>query len=209
MGDVQKRWFKQELLASNGKYPLICWMSSVPWIGEKGRSPYTHIRTNVWGYIHDSQTNLFHFPTNWVASVGRNPNPNGGGGEEDHWSAYTHERREIADFIKANRISGVCILHGDSHMMAADDGSNSDYATKGGAPIPVMCAAPLDQNASLKGGPYSQGVYRVREGESGFGLLRVTDKGSAIEVVYSGRNNKDIETISLKFSVPAASHQPP
>jgi hypothetical protein len=135
----------------------------------------------------------------------RNRNPNAGGGDEDHWSAFNTERREIADFIKTNHIRGVAILHGDSHMLAADDGSNADYATGGGAPIPVMCGGPLDQNPSLKGGPYSQGVCRVRdkEGESGFGLLTVTDKGSHIEVVYSGRNNKDEEKISLKFSVPA------
>jgi alkaline phosphatase D len=198
MGETQKQWFKNELLASNGKYPLICWMSSVPWIGEKGKSPYSALKTNVWGYIHHSQSNLFNVRTN---RPGRNPN--GGGGDEDHWSVYTHERREIADFIKSNHIQGVCILHGDSHMMAADDGSNSDYATGGGAPLPVMCAAPLDQNPSLKGGPYSQGVYRVRDkdGESGFGLLSVTDKGSQIDVVYSGRNNTNKETISLKFSV--------
>ena len=90
-------------------------------------------------------------------------------------------------------------------MLAADDGRNADYATGGGAPIPVMCGGPLDQNPSMKGGPYSQGVYRVRdkEGESGFGLLTVTDNGSAIEVAFSGRNNKDEEKISLKFSVPA------
>ncbi len=267
MGVKQKQWFKDELLAANGKYPLICWVSSVPWIGERGKSPYRSVRTNEWGYLH--HTNLVR-RTNTVGTVaeeeaaaksnavanaaaaavegdegdetakptevaratnttstvtntanagggrgrgrGRGPggasgtnNPNGGGGDEDHWSAYTTERREIADFIKANQISGVCILHGDSHMLAADNGANSDYATGGGAPIPVMCGGPLDQNPSLKGGPYSQGVYRVRdkEGESGFGLLTVTDQGGAIEVVYSGRNNKDEEKVSLKFTVPA------
>jgi hypothetical protein len=89
-------------------------------------------------------------------------------------------------------------------MLAADNGQYSDYATGGGAPIPVMCAAPLDQNPSLKGGPYSQGVYRVRDrdGESGFGLLTVNDKGDAIDVAFSGRNNKDQEKISLRFTVP-------
>ena len=35
MGEKQKKWFKDELLAANGKYPLICWMTSVPWIGER------------------------------------------------------------------------------------------------------------------------------------------------------------------------------
>ena len=128
---------------------------------------------------------------------------------DDHWSVYAHERREIADFIKNNHIQGVCILHGDSHMLAADDGSHSDYATGGGAPLPVMCAAPLDQAASIKGGYYSQGIYRMRPGEGGFGLLSVTDLNDHIDVSYSGRNNKNEEKITLKFSVPAqpvASH---
>jgi hypothetical protein len=88
-------------------------------------------------------------------------------------------------------------------MLAADDGSHSDFATGGGAPIPIMCAAPLDQASSIKGGYYSQGVYRVRPGEGGFGLLTVTDSNDQIDVAYSGRNNKNEEKISLKFSVPA------
>jgi phosphodiesterase/alkaline phosphatase D-like protein len=205
MGVEQKQWFKDELLASNGKYPLILWMTSVPWIGERGKSPYANIKTNTWGYIHHTQSNLFNVRTNRPSGRGGNPNPNGGGGDEDHWSAFTFERREIADFIKSNNISGVAILHGDSHMMAADNGSNADYATGGGAPIPVMCGGPLDQNPSLKGGPYSEGVYRVRDrdGESGFGLLTVTDQGNEIAVAYSGRNHTNKETVSLKFTVPA------
>ena len=32
MGAAQKAWFKQELLAANGVYPVIFWVSSVPWI---------------------------------------------------------------------------------------------------------------------------------------------------------------------------------
>jgi hypothetical protein len=89
-------------------------------------------------------------------------------------------------------------------MLAADDGTHSDYATGGGAPLPVMCAAPLDQEPSIKGGPYSQGVYRMKKGEGGFGLLTVDDKGDRIDVSYSGRNNKNEEKISLKFTVPAS-----
>ena len=89
-------------------------------------------------------------------------------------------------------------------MLAADDGSHGDFATGGGgAKIPVMCGAPLDQDPSIKGGPYSQGVYRVKKGEGGFGLLTVTDRGDVIDVAYSGRNNKNDEKITLKFSVPA------
>ncbi len=194
MGAKQKAWFKSELLSANGAYPLICWVSSVPWIGEPGTNFYHLVKTNQYGYIHH---------TNLVETDSSRTNRNRAPADEDHWSMFSTERREIADFIKSNHIHGVCILHGDSHMLAADDGRSSDYATGGGAPIPVMCAAPLDQDPSLKGGPYSQGVYRVKSGETCFGLLTVTDKGEAIDVAFSGRNQKDQEKISLKFTVPA------
>ena len=80
---------------------------------------------------------------------------------------------------------------------------HSDYATGGGAPLPVMCAAPLDQTSSIKGGPYSQGVYRVKKDEGCFGLLDITDRGDALDVAFSGRNNENKEKIALKFTVPA------
>jgi prolyl oligopeptidase PreP (S9A serine peptidase family)/phosphodiesterase/alkaline phosphatase D-like protein len=195
MGKKQKAWFKQELLESNGKYPLICWVSSVPWIGEVSKNPYQSLKTNHFGYVHHSQTDLFKV----VTRTNRNAPPT----NEDYWSVYAAERHEIANFIKSNHIQGVCILHGDSHMLAADDGTNADYASGGGAPIPVMCAAPLDQDPSLKGGPYSQGVYKTHGNQGCYGLMTIKDKGSQIDVSYSGRNFKDQEVISLKFSVPA------
>ena len=193
MGGKQKEWFKRELLAANGKYPLICWVSSVPWIGQVGANVYGAVKTNQFGYIHHS---------NLLEPSTRTNRNRRGASDEDHWSVFSTERREIADFIKSNHIQGVCILHGDSHMLAADDGTYSDYATGGGAPLPVLCAAPLDQEPSLKGGPYSQGVYRVKEGEGCFGLLTVTDHGKSMDVAFSGRNHNDEEKISLKFSVP-------
>jgi alkaline phosphatase D len=206
MGRQQKAWFKHELLDANGKFPLICWVSSVPWLGEKGTNYYRGVKTNQYGFIHH---------TNLVAAnllVDRSSSTNSSSTnrarrnapplDEDHWSMFATERREIADFVKSNHISGVCILHGDSHMLAADDGRYGNYATGGGVTFPVMCAAPLDQDPSIKGGPYSEGVYRVRKGEGCFGLLTVTDNGDRIDVAYSGRNNRDEEKIRLHFSVP-------
>ncbi|MBI1840142.1 MAG: alkaline phosphatase D family protein, partial [Verrucomicrobia bacterium] len=199
MGAAQKQWFKQELLSANGRFPLIFWVSTVPWLGEKG-SNYYRIGTNVFGYIHHTQiTNSPTQRTNRNRAAAAAADPNG----EDHWSVFATERREIADFIQSNHIRGVAILHGDSHMLAADDGRNSDYSTLGGARLPVMCAAPLDQSPSIKGGPYSQGVYRMHTGESGFGWIDVTDLGHEIEVRFSGRNNKNEEKIALRFSTPS------
>ncbi|HXG49763.1 MAG TPA: prolyl oligopeptidase family serine peptidase, partial [Methylomirabilota bacterium] len=227
LGEAQKAWFKKELIEANGRYPLIVWMSSVPWIGQDGTNVYRNVRTNEFGYIHHtnlvgrtnseagrsgrrgfdldsgSRTNeIAGSRTNsTTASRGRSAPPRS---DQDHWSVFSTERREIADFIKSNHIQGVCIIHGDSHMLAADDGSHSDYATGGGAPIPVMCGGPLDQEPSLKGGPYSQGVYRVSRGEGGFGLMEIEDQGDHIRVRYSGRNNRNEEKVSLRFGVPAA-----
>lgn len=116
LGAEQKAWLKRELLAANGRYPVIAWVSTVPWIGAASET-------------------------------------------SDHWGGYAAERREIADFIEANRIHGVVILSGDAHMVALDDGTHSDYATDGGAPIPVVHAAPLDRQGSTKGGPYTLGPF--------------------------------------------------
>ena len=220
MGARQKEWFKRELLAANGKYPLIFWVSSVPWIGSAGTKVY-RIPTNTFGFLH--HTNLP--PPRWKTAPPRMKATPAQEEEEleddeaetpsrrearrkfpfseDHWSVFATERREIADFIKQNQIRGLCILHGDSHMLAADDGTNSDYATGGGAPLPVICAGPLDQKPSIKGGPYSQGIYRVQEHEGCFGLVSVTDDGRRVSVRYSGRNHRNEEKIALQFVVPA------
>lgn len=89
----------------------------------------------------------------WIAE----PSP-----RADHWGGFPEERQEIADFIADNGIEGLVIVAGDSHMIAMDDGTNSDYSTSGdGPPIPVIHAAALDRNGSTKGGPYSEGAYPV------------------------------------------------
>jgi phosphodiesterase/alkaline phosphatase D-like protein/dienelactone hydrolase len=197
LGPAQKAWLKQEMLAANGRYPLIVWVGSVSLLGERGTNYYPLPSTNVTGVLHHEPLIAAYQAE---LAKGKKPRP---APDEEHWCAFTTERREIADFIKANRISGVCYLHGDMHALSADDGSHGDYATGGGAPIPSMGAASLDKEPSIKGGPYSQGVYRPKPPEGCFGLLNVADKGDTIEVAFSGRNSKDEEKITLKFSVPA------
>ena len=75
----------------------------------------------------------------------------------------------------------------------------------GGFRVPVLCGGPLDQDSSIKGGPYSQGVYKVRRREGGFGLMTVNDHGDRIDVRYSGRTSKNEEKIMLEFYVPFTS----
>ncbi len=168
-GEKQKAWFKRELLAAKGKYPLIFWVSSVPWITKESKDAMS---------------------------------------PPDYWGSYATERRELCDFIAENQITGICLLSGDTHLLAADDGTNSDFSTTGKLKIPVLQAGPLDRPMSQKGGPYSQGVYLPRSGEGCYGHVNVEDMGSAIRVTFSGRNQSDEEKVTLSFTVPATSNKP-
>jgi len=69
----------------------------------------------------------------------------------DNWASYQTERAELANFMRDNRITNVALLCGDMHALAYDDGSHSDYATGGGAPLTVLQAASLTQGGSVKG----------------------------------------------------------
>ncbi len=93
---------------------------------------------------------------------------------EDGWASYATERTEIANFIRDNRISNLTIIAGDMHGLAFDDGTNSDYATGGGAPLTVLHAAALTQEGSIKGGPYSSGAI---PGSPQYGILEIYDNG--------------------------------
>jgi phosphodiesterase/alkaline phosphatase D-like protein len=199
MGRQQKAWFKQELLNSSGRYPVIFWVSTVPWIGTAGVDVYS-AATNVDGLM--PVVNLLPRAQQQFNNRKRDP------WLDDYWAGFAFERVEIANFVKEHHIRGLCILHGDAHMLAADNGSHSDYATGGGASIPVLAAAPLDQDGSIKGGPYSQGVYKPLRGEGCFGLVTVLDRGDKVRVVYSGRNQFNHEKIGLTFEVPASASGP-
>jgi hypothetical protein len=105
----------------------------------------------------------------------------------DHWAAAGYERQLISDFMVEHNISNICIISGDAHMVAADDGRNNRYASDGVGPgFPVYQAAALDRRGSFKGGPYSEGGY---PGGGQFGLVRIDDDGARIRVLFEGRNH--------------------
>jgi hypothetical protein len=112
---------------------------------------------------------------------------------KDTWGGYATEREELADFITDNGIDNILMLSGDAHMLAIDDGTNSE----GG--FPVFHAAALDRHGRVKGGPYSEGTYP----DSGqFGLVTIEDGGDEMTVQLSGRNYKDEVVVEYAFSVP-------
>ena len=117
----------------------------------------------------------------------------------DRWSGFTTERAELAAFIEEHAITNLCMLSGDAHMLAIDDGSNNRYGPSGLPLFPVFHAAALDRRGSVKGGPYSHGTF---PGPGQFGLMSIIDDGGAeVRVVWSGRNHRDEELLRHEFTV--------
>ena len=119
----------------------------------------------------------------------------------DQWASYASERREIANFLGEHQIKNLCILCGDAHMIAADNGQETSYADRPAAPIPVMHGSALDQGGSFKGGPYSEGHYVPEAKEGCFGWVEVKDDGQRVHVDFTGRVQSDEVKVALSFDV--------
>ncbi len=117
----------------------------------------------------------------------------------DHWGGFPDERRKIADLIAEHDIDNLVMASGDAHMVAIDDGTNSDFSTSGGAGFPVVHAAPLDRPGSIKGGPYSEGV--IAEGGQ-FATIDVHDDGTTIDIELAAWNWRGDRLLHHRFSMP-------
>ena len=114
----------------------------------------------------------------------------------DNWPGYAEEREEIGRFLHRHDITNFVMLGGDAHMVAIDDGTNSGYGGHGG--FPILQAAALDRPGSIKGGPYSHGMF---PGAGQFGLLAVTDDGGdRIGVTLAGLDYTGAELVRLDLT---------
>jgi alkaline phosphatase D len=142
----------------------------------------------------------------WVSSVPWIETTTAG---SDRWGGYATERQELADFIRDNGVENLIILAADAHMLALDDGSNSDYASGGGAPLPVIHAAALHRNGSVKGGPYSHGSYPNPSALDGqYGVIEVSDAGNEVCVSYTGKRLPDGDATPVDILTWSACTQP-
>lgn len=128
----------------------------------------------------------------------------------DTWAGHATERVEIANFIRDNKISNIAILAGDMHGLAYDDGTHSDYATGGGAPMTVLHAAALSSEPNSKGGPYTAGPF---PGSQQYGILEITDNGGpTLQARFHGKRVGEGVKLTYSFgatSAAAVSEQAP
>jgi phosphodiesterase/alkaline phosphatase D-like protein len=117
----------------------------------------------------------------------------------DAWYGVPDERARIADAIAEAGITNLVMIAGDAHMVAIDDGSNSDYSTNGGAGFPVLHAAALDRPGSMKGGPYSEGAF---PGSGQYGRIDVEDEGGdSVTVRLSGLDYEGNTIVEYEHTV--------
>lgn len=117
----------------------------------------------------------------------------------DGWGGYAEERADLAEFIAANGIAERTVMvSGDAHMLAIDDGTNSDYSSSGGGGVPVLHAAALDRPGSITGGPYSEGAF---PGGGQFATMSIEDDGGTeVRVSLRGYDWELNEIVSLDLT---------
>jgi phosphodiesterase/alkaline phosphatase D-like protein len=114
-------------------------------------------------------------PTPWVGEASAS---------SDTWAGFDVERRHIADVIVALGLADrMVMLAGDAHMVAIDDGANTDYSSTGAGGFPLLHNAALDRPGGVKGGPYSEGTF---PGGGQYGELDVDDDGETLRVTLRG-----------------------
>lgn len=134
-----------------------------------------------------------------ISSVPWIGDPGEDGDDTDAWFSYATERAEIGAFIEQNKIANILMLCADSHMIAFDDGTNNRGAT-GAGKFPIFCAAPLDRSNSVKGGPYSHGIFAEHKGQ--YGLVKINDAGGAtLQVTITGKHRQN-PLVTVNFNSP-------
>lgn len=117
----------------------------------------------------------------------------------DSWGGYATERAQIANYIADNEIDNLLMVSGDAHMVAIDDGTNTNFSDTPGPGFPLLHAAALDRPGSTKGGPYSEGAIG---GGGQFGVLDVVDENGRIEVTLRALDWQGEELLSYSYAVP-------
>lgn len=118
----------------------------------------------------------------------------------DTWAGWSDDRRRIADAISDAGVDNLVMLSGDAHMVAVDDGTNTDYSTARTGGFPLLHAAALDRPGGVKGGPYSEGTF---PGGGQFATMDIADDGASVVVTFTGRTWEGEELVRYQFGVDA------
>ena len=132
----------------------------------------------------------------WITSVPWNGGPTSQSGE-DKWEYAYNERREIANFLHNQDITGLVALAGDMHGTAIDSGPNTIFTSGNvGSGFKMFQAGPFQKGGSYKGGPYDIGANDQLT--SAYGLLDFVASSSATELTMTAKNSSGSTVIASR-----------
>jgi len=117
----------------------------------------------------------------------------------DDWARYDHERTQIASWIKANNITGLCFLSGNGGSLASNDGSTVTGKYEGN--FPEFHVGPIDRRQTRFGGNWTQDVIVPKGIDEFFGLVDVEDNVTSIKVTFTGLNQYAQEQLRSSFTL--------
>ncbi|MGF1637231.1 MAG: alkaline phosphatase D family protein [Cyclobacteriaceae bacterium] len=170
----------------------------------------THLNWFFSELLEAKKSNQYPVFVSGIPWIGHEGGPNYEFNEDDNWSGFPEERKLIAEFLEKHQID-ILIIAGDAHMVAIDDGTNSNYADEGKLKIPVFQASSLGgKKGSYKGGPYSHGYKttpaKVDNLDFGqYGVVTVKQKKDGILITFIGKDQdgkvlRNMEGDRLKFT---------
>ncbi|KNE68992.1 hypothetical protein AMAG_19940 [Allomyces macrogynus ATCC 38327] len=121
----------------------------------------------------------------WVSTTPWSGAPDPG---DDAWAGYPAERTQIADAMVSLGVNNLVMVAGDAHMLAIDDGTNTDFSTGGsGAGFPILQAGPLGNYGSAKGGAYTGGCHAYWYYPNyQYAMVSVSDSNTSTCVTFDG-----------------------
>lgn len=91
---------------------------------------------------------------------------------DDAWLGHPQDRAMVSDWINAH--TNVLAVSADAHMLAFDDGSNTNYGSNATSSFPILQSGPMDNIGSDKGGPFTSGCHAFGlERNNQFSVIRV------------------------------------
>ena len=117
----------------------------------------------------------------------------------DDWSRYSHERAQLATWIEANNLDGICFLSGNGGILATNDGSTATSRIEGN--FPEFHVGPIDRREVKFDGNWTQSPVIPKEIDEFFGLVDVEDNVTSIKVTFTGLNQYAQEQLKSSFVV--------
>ena len=113
---------------------------------------------------------------------------------EDYWAGYATERAELSQHLVDNDIRNVCMISGDAHMVAIDDGRHADTPPVDAVASPSFRLPRSRAPSQRKAGPIRWGTRR----KPGPGIAGTGSSASSRLTTAAARTSGQLDRLSRR-----------